>query len=279
MLLRGKSCGLVRDSPQFTRRLAARLAGGLPARRNTAPGGLGARSTVPVASARRELVAGGPCAYTRSVIPTPDQVLPLLAPLGRSVPRALRDGIEKADELQPDSRSRDNYFWSHCARYYSRASLAMEKDPSWTLIGDVANTGIHIILNSVHRIRVLRSLNDQPPPAGGSRARREAWAQPSAQSALFHTATNELLVDPPPDTLPAMNLLLDWREESAEPIVYVSLPIGPWGFNERIRVHWREPLMDLEDDLGDLAFDPPRVPDTEDFGVFVSVDPAERDAG
>ena len=180
--------------------------------------------------------------------------------MGRSVPRALRDGIEKADELQPDSRSRDNYFWSHCARYYSRASLAMEKDPSWTLIGDVANTGIHIILNSVHRIRVLRSLNDQPPPAGGSRARREAWAQPSAQSAFFHTATNELLVDPPPDTLPAMNLLLDWREESAEPIVYVSLPIGPWGFNERVRVHWREPLMDLEDDLGDLAFDPPRAP-------------------
>lgn len=207
-----------------------------------------------------------------SVIPTPEQALPVLEPLASALPSAIRDGVEQADAVQPDALTRDNYFWSHCARFYNKRSLNRMHGSDWHLIEDVPNTGIHIVLNGVHRIRVLRSLGGLVPHPGSNGARRAAWSQPPAQGRLFHSAENELLVDPPEDKLPAMNLLIDWHLKDGEPVISVSLPRAPWEYEQAIRVHWRRPLPSDEDFAG-LSFSPPPVND--DFGSLVEIDPGE----
>ena len=212
------------------------------------------------------------------MIPTPDQVLPLLAPLAGAVPSAIRDGMDAADLLQPDPLVRDNHFWSHSARFYHRRSLATAQAESWQLIEGVPNTGIHIILENVHRIRVLKSLNGLVPHPGSNPTRRADWAQPAAQGEFFLSADNRLLVEEPDGVLPAMNLLIDWHQKRGEPAIFVSLPKAPWDYKDSIRVHWRRPFpTEPGGEFGSVGFNPPPVND--DFSTIVRIDPGEMDAG
>ncbi len=210
------------------------------------------------------------------MIPTPEQVLPLLAPLASAVPAALRQGMEAADALQPEPAARDNYFWSHSARFYNKRELARNAGNGWLLLDDVPNTGIHIVLQDVHRIRVLRSLNGTVPHPGRNLARRDAWAQPPGQGEFFLSADNELSLDNARSALPAMNLLIDWHQEQGEPVICVSLPRAPWSYQDNIRVYWRKPFP-TADEFANMRFAPPPVRD--DFSDIIRIDPGERDAG
>ncbi len=211
-----------------------------------------------------------------TVIPTPAQALTVLGPLGPSVWTSVQAGVDGANDLQPSAEGRDNYFWSHCARYYNRRRLFAESQghrDEWQLIPDVPNTGIHLIVDSVHRVRVLRSLNGDVPHPGRNRARRKAWSQPPGQGQLFITADNRLVYGDDKALL-ALSLLIDWHlDRHGEPVIHVSLPVGPWEFTDEVRVHWRVPLPGAED-FSNMAFNPPK-PSPHEFGNLLRIDPNE----
>jgi hypothetical protein len=203
--------------------------------------------------------------------------VPLLSNLGPAVWASVRAGVEGADNLQPSTPQRDNHFWAHCARFYNKRALIEESDKhaEWVLIPDVPNTGIHVVLNNVHRIRVLRSLNGNTPPPGRNRARREAWAQPSTQGEFYLTADNHLLTENDGQSLPAFNLILDWHlDKTGEPAISVSLPRGPWQFKKEVRVHWRVRLPGSEEEFAGTSFDPPK-PSDDEFGNLLQIDDDE----
>lgn len=187
--------------------------------------------------------------------------------------------MDEADALQPDPLTRDNYYWSHSARFYNRRSLAAAQGDGWQLREGVPNTGIHIVLGGLHVIRVLKSLNGSVPHAGNNKARREAWSQPAAQTELFLSADNRLFAGAPDDVLPAMHLLIDWHVAAdGKPATFVSLPRTPWGYLKAINVHWRRPFPgQAGSGLEGLSFNP--GPDSDDFGTVVRIDTAELDAG
>lgn len=212
------------------------------------------------------------------MIPTPAQVVPLLAPLAEALPSAIHDAIEAADALQPVLADRDNHFWSHAARFYNKRSLLAAQGNGWKLVQGVPNTGIHIILCHVHRIRVLRSLGDGPPHPGSNKLRRAAWAQPPGQGQFFLSADNEFLAEDAGTTLPAMNLLIDWYQFEGQARTFLSLPKEPWEYQRSVRVHWRTPLLSPSgEEFGDMRFQPP--PPGDDFGDLIRIDPGELEAG
>jgi hypothetical protein len=187
-------------------------------------------------------------------------------------------GIEQADRLQPDVIERDNYFWSHSARFYNLRNLRtgdrINRD-GWKLIPNVPNTGIHATINDVHTVRVLRSLNGTTPHPGMSKRRREAWRQPPAQLQLFLTGDNRLLDEDEPDALMSLNLIVDWHvDRFGEPVIHVGLPESDWEFNEEVRMHWREPLPGSEEEYQRAAFSPPKQDDSE-FDNLIRVHESE----
>lgn len=199
------------------------------------------------------------------VIPTPQDVLPVAECVVPHLAKALRLGIGYADDQQPDPGDRDQWYWSHSARFRARRHLlSITKREGWGINPKAPNSGIHLRLNDIHKIRVLRSLNETVPHPGRNPARRMTWMQGTM---------------PPNDgTLPALSLLIDWRVIDDEPLVYVSLPKHPWRYKAKPVLYWRVPVTgDTDQDLSNLQFDPGLLPG--DQMVSIRVDPAERNAG
>lgn len=210
------------------------------------------------------------------MIPTPSRAATLLNSVGPAIWTSVQAGVEAANNIQPTPEGRDNHFWSHCARYHNKKRLLVESQKhrgEWQLIPDVPNTGIRIVIDDVHQVRVLRSLHGDVPHPGRNRARRESWSQPSTQRELFVTADNRL-VDEDDESLRALNMLIDWHlDRHGEPVINVSLPMGPWEFEHLVRVYWRVPLPGA-DDFANIAFNPPQ-PSSHEFGNLLRVDPDE----
>lgn len=202
--------------------------------------------------------------FTPGEVPAPGDVLPLVECAVPSLVKALRLGIGYADEQQPDPDDRDPWFWSHGARWRARRHLLSVAPEGWSINPDVPNSGIHLCVDSVHDLRVLRSLGDTVPHPGPNRARRYAWIQDTL---------------PPRDgSLRPLSLLADWRVRDDDPLIYLSLPKQPWKYGCDPELYWRVPVTgDASQDLANLRFDPGLLPG--DVMVTVKLDPAESDAG
>lgn len=193
------------------------------------------------------------------MIPTPDDVVPLLEPCVPLLHDALCTGIEFAHEAQADELDRDPYFWAHCARYKARRHLnAMDRD-GWSLAPNVPNSGIHLRIEGIHIARVLRSLGGSAPHPGPNRARQLAWR-----------FDNRMWLGNPP--LPPLNLIIDWTHSADEPILHVGLPVAPWPYGQKPLLHWRV-LLHGGDSLGGWRFEPEGDPG--DAPVRLRLDPAE----
>lgn len=198
------------------------------------------------------------------MIPTPEQVLPLVECAVPSLRKALRIGGSFADEIQPDADERDGHYWSHSARWRARKHLAAVPKDGWYLTPNVPNSGIHLRIGDLHRVRVLRSLGGTVPHPGSNRARRADWVQNA--------------LDLAGDGLPALSLLADWQIFEDEPVIHCSLPRRPWSYTADPEVYWRVPITgDADSDLARLRFDPGLLPG--DVFVTVKIDPAEASAG
>lgn len=195
-------------------------------------------------------------------------VLPLIESTVPHLTKSLRLGIAYADEQQPDPSDRDPWFWSHSARFRARRHLlGVEQSDGWTLKRKVPNSGIHLRVQGVHAVRVLRSLDSTVPHPGRNRRRRKAWNQGVQGTLMEHD-----------DGLPPLSLLMDWQVHDEEPVIHVSLPKRPWSYRENPDLHWRVPVTgDSDQDLSKLHFDPGLIPG--DVMVTIKVDPAEKDAG
>jgi hypothetical protein len=201
------------------------------------------------------------------VIATPEDVLPLMERTIPHLTKALSLGIGYADDLQPDLSARDPYYWSHSARFMARRHLTsvaeVAASEAWGLVPGVPNSGIHLNIDSIHNLRVLRSLAGTVPHPGGNRARRAAWIQETLPLAA--------------GGLPALSLLADWQVSDDAPVIFLSLPKRPWSYGSPPELHWRVPITgDTDRDLATLKFDPGLLPGV---GVTIKVDPAEERAG
>ena len=176
-------------------------------------------------------------------------------PLVRS---GLREGIDYATSLQPDLEERDQYYWSHSARYKARQVLLGNSGANWRVVGGVPNSGIHLSIDGLTTVRVLRSVGRTTPPPGTNRQRRLAWSQRS------------LPIDQP-DTL-----ILDWFTDAEDSLVMnLGLPKGFWHYRSSPQLAWRVQLPS-RDDLTDLTF----VPDQEaDELVRLRIHETEMDVG
>jgi hypothetical protein len=220
------------------------------------------------------------------VIPTAAQAVPLLSNFGPHAWRAIRAGIAQADTQQPERDERDNYYWSHTARFYNKSALRIEhakdRNADWKLVEDVPNTGIHVLLADVHYVRVLKSLNGTAPNPGRNRQRRNAWVgvQPPEQGRLLLTRDCTLTTDDS-DAFPALNVIVDWHlDEHAEPVVHVGIPAGPWDYAgdlatyaASVRMHWRVPLPGSEAEYENLRFSSEQAGD--DFTEILHIDDDE----
>lgn len=162
---------------------------------------------------------------------SPATVLPIVAEAGEAIYEALRHGAGYADTLQPDLEGADPWFWSHSARFAARGHLSRHPGSSWSLVPRVPNSGIHLLVGD-HRIRVVRSLARGIPHPGGNRARNSAWVGVPYQLQLGLTDGAGAQV--------SLSLIADWYlDAEREPLVHLSLPVGPWKYQENPRTHWR----------------------------------------
>ncbi len=215
---------------------------------------------------QRQVVDGsGRFPYFRRVTPTPQHVLPLVEPVAAPVLRALRLGAGYADDLQPDTDGRDRWFWSHCARFRARQVLAAADKAGWVLVDDVPNSGIHLRVRDLHRVRVLRSLEGTTPHPGRNKARLDYYHQ-------------EALLLANDNSLPPLSLIMDWRMVEDEPSIHIGLPKGRWDYGSAAKLYWRVPVTgDPNEDLKNARFDPGVSPG--DVTVTLLVDESEEGAG
>jgi hypothetical protein len=200
------------------------------------------------------------------VVPTPEVVLPLVEPVVPPLRDALRIASRAADEIEPDGPTRERSFWAHAARRKALGQLQVVEAKGWALVAGVANCGIHVVLGSLHKMRVLRALGDAPPPPGLNKARQLAFQQePNGQGTLALS----------PDGLPTLSLIADWTMQDGEPVIHVSLPRKPWHITSNPALYWRECVTgSIADDLARLAF----TGDTsEESLVTVELDTTELD--
>lgn len=201
------------------------------------------------------------------MVPTPEQVVPLLLPALADLREALQAGIDHADDLQPEQASRDPWYWSHSARWKACGTLRSATSDGWTLLPEVPNCGIHLRLDDLHVVRVLRSLGGTTPHPGSNRRRAQAWTGVQVLQGQFLLASA--------GSLPPLSLVVDWQEVDGEPELHVGLPAGPWRYGSVPRLYWRVPLPQAGIDLDTLVFDP--GPDTGEPLVTLRVDPAEEE--
>jgi hypothetical protein len=203
--------------------------------------------------------------FTPGLVASPTDALPLFEPAVCHLTKALRLGIGFADDLQPDPENRDQWFWSHSARWKARNHLVSIASPQgWGITPDVPNSAIHMRLLDIHTVRVLRALGETAPHPGQNRARRRDWFQPT--------------IRPNDDSVPPLSLLVDWQVRNDEPIINLSLPKRPWQYGDPPELYWRVPVTgDTDEDLAKLTFEPGLLPG--DVMVTIKVDPAESDTG
>ena len=178
---------------------------------------------------------------------TDSRAVPLLAECVPHIRDALHTGIDYADDLQPGRHDRDPWFWSHSARYRAKTALrqARQVDGTWELVPDVPNSGIHVRVQQMHVVRVLRSAGDTTPAPGQNLRRRRDWSQHQQLSFPFADAKGEL---------PPLNLILDWTTDADGSLVmHVGMPLGVWPYGKDPMLAWRVPLP-AGDELGGLAF-------------------------
>jgi hypothetical protein len=126
----------------------------------------------------------------------------------------------------------------------------------------VPNCGIHLSVDRLHAVRVLRSFGGTTPHPGTNHRRMDAWHGVQGQLPLSSSGS-----------LPPLSLIIDWRNRDGEPELHLSLPAGAWSFLSPTRLHWRVELPEDGLALADLAFNP--GPDAGD-GLVLHIDPAER---
>ena len=176
---------------------------------------------------------------------SPDEVVPRLASCVPTVSEALRCGIDAANEGQPDASDRDPWYWSHTVRFTARRGLEKTSDPSddWQLISGIPNSGIHLRVDGLHVVRVLRSASGTTPAPGHSRRRQEAWQQ--FQQLQFPFGG---------EGLPPANLVLDWTTDHADEVVmHLGMPMGVWEHGKHPILAWRV-LLASDDNLEELSF-------------------------
>lgn len=185
--------------------------------------------------------------YNISVNATADNAVPLLADCLPHIREALHFGIDYADDLQPDRRNRDPWFWSHSARHRAKTALQQtaQADDGWDLVAGVSNSGIHVRVAQLHLVRVLRSAGGTTPAPGHNLQRRRAWSQHQQLSFPFASAEGEL---------PPLNLILDWSTDiEGSLVMHVGMPVGVWPYGKDPMLAWRVPLP-ADDDIGGLTF-------------------------
>ena len=189
---------------------------------------------------------------------TPTEAVPQLAECLPPLVDALHHGIDFANELQPIRRTRDPWFWSNSARFAARRTLAnspADGTANWELVADVPNSGIHIRINHLHVVRVLRSAGGTTPAPGRSRNRRKAWQQSRQLQLALGVGTNA--------EFPPTALILDWAiDDSDGLLMHLGMPLGPWDHGQHPILAWRVALP-AADSLGALTFagaDDPEVP-------------------
>lgn len=207
----------------------------------------------------------GSWAYIRSVIPTPEHVLPIIECAVPSLVAALRQGAEYADDLQPDPVTRESVFWSHSARFRARGRLLSAERVGWGMSPRIANMGIHLHFEGLHTARVLRSLHGSSPHAGSNRARQTAWTLEDARPFL---PLGSLVSGP-------LTLILDWtRDEDDGIVLNAGLPRRAGSYPNGANLHWRVRVTgDADSDLANTEFD---GNDPDGSARVIRIDPNEK---
>ena len=201
-----------------------------------------------------------------TVTPSPSEVVPLLDASLPEIRQALLDGIDFANDIQPEPESRDRWFWAHSARYRARRVLEASSAgaQNWELIDGVPNSGIHVCLGGIHVVRVLRSVEGTTPAPGHTRRRREAWQQLPLQ----------FPIDVETEGLPRLDLVLDWTTDDADALtMHLGMPLGVWPYGNPPILEWRV-LLPSTDDLEGLTFEGT----DDDVPVLLRVDDTEAEA-
>ena len=199
---------------------------------------------------------------------TPRQAVQQLEVCLSEIREALHTGIDYANDLQPELGDRDPWYWSHGVRFAARRRLeqAQVSPGEWEIIDGVPNSGIHVRLQGIHVVRVLRSVAGTTPAPGRNRVRQEAWQQ---------CRQLQLPLDYPHSGLPPIDLILDWTTNEADDLeMHLGLPQGIWGHGNSPILAWRVPLPS-GDTLDNLAFD---GADEDDIPIVLRVDDADTEA-
>lgn len=203
------------------------------------------------------------------MIPTPEQVVPLLGTAPEKLYNGLRKGISYADSLQPEPTKADPYFWAAGARFKALDDLKRQDDEGWIVRPGIPNCGIHLMIRAVHKARVVKAYDGALPSPGRSHRRNRDYV--GVQGRFVYDFGDGL-------PLPALSLLLDWQlDAEREPIVHLSLPEAPWPFGGDPMVHWRVRLAPGGSlALSELVWNPGSS-DDGDVMVTVPIDPSESD--
>ena len=198
--------------------------------------------------------------------PRPAEVIPLFDECLPPVQDAVLAGIEYADSEQPDPKSRDRWFWAHCARYIARRELeiAAPGARTWSLESGVPNSGIHICIAGIHNVRVLRATAGVTPAPGHTILQQDFWRQ-----LRFLLSKNG-----PSGSLPPLNLIMDWStDEDGDLVMNLGLPLRTWKYRQKERVAWHYRLPS-DGRVADLTFD------DDDLGgpSILSIDDTEAGA-
>ena len=174
-------------------------------------------------------------------------MLPLINASLPEIRKALLDGIDFASDIQPETDSRDRWYWAHSARYRARRTLetSSRDADSWELVSGVPNSGIHILVDGLHKVRVLRSAEGTTPAPGHTRRRRQAWQQIRLQ----------FPIDGEAGALPPLDLVLDWTTDHTDTLtMHLGMPRGVWNYGNDPILEWRVSLPSA-DDIDELAFE------------------------
>lgn len=168
--------------------------------------------------------------------------------------------------------SRDPWYWAHSARWRALGWLRGCDKNGWSVADRVPNSGIHLAIVGVHKIRVLRTLDGSTPPPGGNRARRQAGCK-GYLGCRLHSRWGRR------ERFPPYRLSLTGRCRAIVRSSMFGLPKRPWDYQSGPELHWRVPVTgDATSDLARLTFDP-GVP-YGDVYVTLKIDPSEeRGAG
>lgn len=176
----------------------------------------------------------------------------------------LTQGIEYANDQQPDRDRRDPWFWADCCRYRTRETMRALSGERWTLKPSVPNYGVHVRVEELHMVRVVRSLDGYAPHAGRNPKRRKAWKQ---------EVQGQLALDDR-RALPPLSVIIDWHEsEDERPVLHAGIPLSAGKMGTAPTMMWRVPLDDPGDEIGYLRFDP--GPDDDTPLVTLHIDEAD----